>query len=443
MRVQPAPNIQQLLAKNGISVAFSDRRYVEVARRCEDPYRHWDKARFLAREAGLDPEILWAVVKLGRLPRYRELPLRDSAARPLRVIVPDSVQRELMLCDQQLAGQLLFDDSSELTREQRDRFIISALMEEAIASSKLEGASTTVRVAKEMLRRKRPPQDRSERMIVNNYRAIGFIRDQRRTPLSIDFLVEVQRILTEGTLSNEDECGRLRRADERVVVEDVFGEVLHEPPSATELPARIDRICRFANDTGENASFIHPIVRAAALHFQIAYDHPFCDGNGRTARAIFYWSMLRAGYWMFEFLPISRLIYAAPGKYGRAFLYTETDDFDLTYFLAWHTRIIARARQELREYISRKRREQAAARRMFSQDNLNTRQRALLIRAIDRPDAAFSIEYHQHAQQISYYTARADLLGLESLGYLQKHRVGRRFEFTPTDRLKELAHQER
>lgn len=438
MRVQPPPDLQRLLARDDISAAFSDPRYVEVARRCEEPYRHWNKVRFLARGAALDPGILWAIVKLGRVPRYRDLPLQDATGRRLRVIVPDSVQRELMLCDQQLAGQLLFDDSSELTREQRDRFIISALMEEAIASSKLEGASTTVQVAKEMLRRKRAPRDRSERMIVNNYRAISFIRDQRNTPLSTDFLLEVQRILTEGTLHSEDESGRLRRADERVVVEDAFGEILHEPPPAGELPGRLKRICEFANDTS-NAPFIHPIVRAVALHFQIAYDHPFCDGNGRTARAIFYWSMLRAGYWMFEFLPISRLIYAGPGKYGRAFLCTETDDFDLTYFLDYHTRIIARARQQLREYLARKRHEQTAAREMFGQDNLNTRQRSLLIKAIDRPDAVFTIEQHQHGQQISYYTARADLLGLEELGYFQRRRVGRRFEFTPADRLKELA----
>lgn len=86
MRARPAPDLRPILANPDLSAAFSDHGYVEVARRCEDPYRHWNKARFLAREAGLDPEILWAVVKLGRLPRYRELPLQDTAGRPLRII---------------------------------------------------------------------------------------------------------------------------------------------------------------------------------------------------------------------------------------------------------------------------------------------------------------------------------------------------------------------
>ncbi|MFG0285817.1 MAG: Fic family protein [Phycisphaerales bacterium JB039] len=438
MRVAQPPDFRSTLAGAETVAAFSDPRYIEVARRCEAKYRHWDKARFLAREAGLDPETLWGVIKIGRLARYRDLPLSDRAGRPLGIITPDAVQRELMLIDQQLAGQLLFDDASPVTAEQRDRFIISALMEEAIASSKLEGASTTVRVAKDMLRKARRPRDRSEQMIVNNYRAIGFVREHSDSPLSMDMLLEVQRILTENTLDNPDEAGRLRRPDERVVVQDNFGETLHEPPPAADLPSRIERICQFASAPITADEFIHPVVRAAALHFQIAYDHPFCDGNGRTARAIFYWSMLRAGYWLFEFLPISRLIYASPGQYGRAFLYTETDDFDFTYFLVYHTRIIAQARRDLADYLSRKRSQQAAARRLFGEDRLNERQRTLLMRALEHKDAALTIEAHQRASGVSYYTARADLLGLESLGYLQKRSVGRRFEFLPADRLNDL-----
>lgn len=40
----------------------------------------------------------------------------------------------------------------------------------------------------------------------------------------------------------------------------------------------------------------------------IAYMHPFVDGNGRTARALFYWYMLKSGYWLTEYLSISRVI---------------------------------------------------------------------------------------------------------------------------------------
>ncbi len=51
--------------------------------------------------------------------------------------------------------------------------------------------------------------------------------------------------------------------------------------------------------------FIHPVIRAILLHFMLAYDHPFVDGTGRTARALFYWSMAHQGYWLMDFISIT------------------------------------------------------------------------------------------------------------------------------------------
>jgi Fic family protein len=86
----------------------------------------------------------------------------------------------------------------------------------------------------------------------------------------------------------------------------------------------------------------------------IAYIHPFGDGNGRTARAIFYWSILRSGYWLFEYISISKLIQEKRGDYDKSFIYVETDDFDLTYFLYNQVDTIEKAVKSLLEYIDRK-----------------------------------------------------------------------------------------
>ena len=115
----------------------------------------------------------------------------------------------------------------------------------------------------------------------------------------------------------------------------MYDEIFHDPPPAEQLDERMAAMCDFANGKIPN-HFIHPVVRAIILHFWLAYDHPFVDGNGRTARALFYWLMLRNNYWLFEFISISQIIRKAPIKYGRAFLYTETDDNDLTYFILYH-----------------------------------------------------------------------------------------------------------
>lgn len=158
-----------------------------------------------------------------------------------------------------------------------------------------------------MLLSGREPQDRSERMIANNYRALQYVRDNKSDPITASRVVELQKILTDGTLDESDGAGRFRRADEHIVIEDETGTLLHDPPAARELSARLDRLCEFANGGGTK-EFMHPLVRAILVHFGIGYDHPFVDGNGRTARALFYWVMAREGYWLCEYLSISRIL---------------------------------------------------------------------------------------------------------------------------------------
>lgn len=416
---------------------FNDPRYQDVIRRIEAEYEHWDKARFKAQEAGLPPDLVWFMIKASRRSTMRPLPLLGAPGKPLWFNMPDVLQEELMLVDQQLAGRLLSSEEQPLNPSDRERFIISALREEAIASSMLEGAATTRQDAKKMLASGRKPRTTGERMVLNTYRAISFIREQRNTPVTPEFLLEVQRILTEGTLEKPDEVGRFRRDEDTIHVTDPYNQVLHTPPPASELKARLRDLCNFAN--GKGRGFIHPVVRASVIHFQIGFDHPFCDGNGRTARAMFYWSMLNAGYWLFEYLPISRLIYAGPAKYGRAYLYTETDDFDVTYFLAYKARIIRRARQESSEYIARKQREMTDARKVFESDRrLNHRQRDVIVRMIRSPDHAISIQEHQARHNIAYGTARSDLLALEAWKYLSKTQSGNRFDFIQGPKLKSL-----
>jgi Fic family protein len=148
--------------------------------------------------------------------------------------------------------------------------------------------------------------------------------------------------------------------------------------------------------------------------------------------------MLRSGYWLFEYLPISVLIYRSPSKYATAFLYSETDEFDVTYFLVYKTRIIARARQELGEYISRKQKEMADARKVFEADHrLNHRQRDVIVRMLRSPHLALTMRDHQGRHNVAYATARSDLMSLEFWGYLRSHRDGKRFVFVRGSNLDE------
>lgn len=402
-------------------------------------YLHWDKLRHLPPPAGLNSEQWWLGIKLARRKILKPLSLLDKTGMPFQYGLPAHVQQELHWLDRHASGSIQAEEA--ITDPQmRNTFLIRSLIEESISSSQLEGASTTQNVAKEMIRQAREPRDKSERMILNNYRAMRFIRESRNEPLTPSLIFELQRMLTEGTLASDDQAGRFRRADESIqVVDNVSHVVLHIPPPSEELPARLQALCDFANaestQGGNPGAFLHPVVKAIALHFMLGYDHPFCDGNGRTARALFYWSMARQGYWLAEFISISTVIKASPAQYGKAYLHTETDDNDLSYFLIHQLDVIHKAIAALHLFLKQKvhdinEAEQMLLRNPRLKGKLNFRQIALLRHALKNPRFSYVIDEHQNSHGISYDVARKDLLFMaDELRLLSKTKDGRRYLF--------------
>lgn len=404
-------------------------------------YDHWDHLRHLTPPAGLTTESWWLGIKLARQPIQRELPLRDRK-QPLSIAVTDSMLRRLHFIDRQAAGAIQGLDRVD-NPQNRGRYLIRSLVEEAMTSSQLEGASTTRQVAKAMLSSGRQPRDRSEQMIFNNYQAMRELARWRERPLTPDAIFAMHRVLTMDALDDPTAAGRLRRADEPIeIIDRDGGTVLHRPPPAHELEARMDALCAFANAGDDDGNFVHPVIRAIALHFQIGYDHPFVDGNGRTARALFYWSMLRSGYWLTEYLSISSVLKSAPAQYNRSFLYTETDAADLGYFVSHQLAVIEKAVEGLHGYLARKTREQRQAESLLDSASplaarLNHRQRALLRHALRNPGQSYRIARHQQAHTVTYQTARSDLLGLAEAGLVRQHKVGKAFVFEPEPDLEE------
>lgn len=405
----------------------------------EGKYRHWDTFRHLAPAEGLSPEEGWLAVKVARRFLYQPLPLHDSSGTPFKYALAAPALEMLHLIDRDASGTIQV--SEQVTNSHtRDTYLVKALVEEAITSSQLEGASTTRQAAREMLTTGREPRDRSERMIRNNYAAMLFVRRLAKKDLTPSMVFELQRMLTEGTLDTPDAAGRFRRTEEDVVVGDEVGTVLHVPPPARELERRLHAMCDFAN-ARNRSTFIHPVVRAITLHFWLAYDHPFVDGNGRTARALFYWSMAREGYWLCEFIPISRILKNARAQYARAFLYSENDENDLTYFLLYQMNVLRRGIQDLHAYLARRQEEVRRTETMIRANlrfraGLNHRQLALLNHALKTPDASYTVESHRRSHDVSYETARSDLLLLAKRKLLAQSRRGHAFVFQPSADLK-------
>lgn len=402
-------------------------------------YEHWDHLRHLTPPAGLTSEKWWLAIKMARHAVRTKLPLQDKAGQRFGIANSDSVQRRLFMVARDAAGALRGADNvpSETARE---TYLMRSLMEEAMTSSQLEGAATTTPVAKDMLRTGRPPRDYGERMIVNNYRTMQQLKQWTDAPLTPKTVFEIHRMLTDETLEKPDAGGRFRTQEEDIVVEDEIGTLLHRPPPASELPQRLQALCDFANQSDKDEPFVHPVVRAILIHFMIGYDHPFVDGNGRTARALFYWSMLRSGFWMTEYLSISSILKQAPSQYTRSYLYTESDDADATYFVSHQLDVLLKAIDGVHGYIARKQESQRQAQALLKPGSrlarlLNHRQRAVLLNALKHPEKHFTIAIHQRTHDIGYATARADLLGLVETRLMQQHKQGKAHVFTAVTNL--------
>ena len=395
-------------------------------------YHHWEQLRRRPPPEGLTLEEWWLGVKFARAQGRRALPLTDAAGRQFSYVLTDEALRLLGQIDQQAAGRIGMPEDV-VSAGGKTRYAVSSLMEEAIASSLLEGAATTRREAKLLLRSNRAPLTAAERMVVNNYRTMQRISNDPAAPLTVEEVIEIHRAVTEDTLERPEDAGRIQQPGEkRVDVGHPFEAdlVYHTPPSAEELPARLESLVSFANGVGETDPFVHPVVRAVALHFYLAYLHPFTDGNGRTARALFYRSLLRQGYRLAEYISISRLLQRAPVQYGQAFLHVETDEGDFTYFLLHQLDVLDRAIEELGKYLEAKAAEvRKAELALQRRPGLNHRQLAVLSRALRRPGDVYTIRSHQNTFGVTYPTAHRDLVELHEEGLLERRKAGREHRF--------------
>ncbi len=407
-------------------------------------YLHWEQLRHRPPPDGLTSEEWWASIRLAR--RSLSRPIRAMAecyGQPFGVVHVPSVQRSLHEFDRSNVGNAIL--SALGNPDAQVEYQVRQLIEEAISSSEIEGAKPTTREqARQMLRERAPPVSRDDRMIMNNLRAMERLSEinSKKTVIDLDHLLELHSILGEDTLDVEGAAGELRGPEHDVTVADLEGNVWHRPPDAQGLRARVEALLRFASEDGADDSeeFIHPIVRAIVTHFWLGYEHPFRDGNGRMARALFYYCLLRHGYEVAEFLSISGPIDRSPKAYYLAFAHVERDDGDLTYFVLHQLGVLHAALTDLLEHLRRRaERLRRMSELVASYETLNHRQRSLLEEAIRHPTQGHSINGHAGAHRVHYMTARSDLAELEQRGLVVSRRVRKVKRYYPVPDLLQRA----
>ncbi|MEZ4917359.1 MAG: Fic family protein [Chitinophagales bacterium] len=388
-----------------------------VLKKIQDNYLYWDKVKY--QKSKLSATDLWFAVKLHRRLKSNIL---TFGKYQFSYIVTDFMQQTLHHFDLNIGGSLT--SNIGIAETDKNKFIISSLIEESISSSQIEGAVTTRKKAKEMLQKERKPINKSEQMIMNNYITMRKIVQIKDKDLSEELLLNIHKLITNSTLDNKNEEGKFRESNEIHVVNSVTGEIAHTPPDYTELKKLIKDLCTFFNK--ENATFIHPIVKASIIHFLIGWIHPFVDGNGRTARALFYWYMLKKGYWLTEFLSISRIIKDSKKQYENAFIYTELDNNDMGYFISYQLKTMQKAFESLKAYINLKQKEVFQSARFLKIPNVNERMAQILKLLYDDGDRILDSKFIENRFKISNFTARSDLKTLVQLGFLESVQVNKK-----------------
>ncbi|MDQ5971830.1 MAG: Fido protein [Patescibacteria group bacterium] len=434
--IQKPPKWKETLNQNFEKI-FGSLELKKLIHESQKEYLYWDVFKYKPMPEGFTPEEAWAGLKINRMSLYQPTPIKSNDEKYFNFALVNSLNQKLNYIDTYASGFIRTFSEIKPSEAQNNKFIMTGLHEEAIATSQIEGANTTRKVAKEMLASQRPPRTRSEQMIINSYHVMQKIDAWKNLDLSRDMLLEIQSLVTEKTLEDNNDQGRFRNDTDEIVVHDpLTGEIVHTPPKENEMLEQLDQFIAFANRTEEDGSFIHPVIKASMLHFWLAYIHPFPDGNGRTARVIFYWYLLRKEYWLIQYLSVSRAIIETRKRYDNAFIYSENDDNDLTYFIFYIADSFKTAIVKFVDYFEEKIKEGEELKKVASNlKEYNPRQIALLQYLLNHHEDIVEVNIHMTKHGVSRQTAHNDLMDLVKKGLLVQMRQKRKFIFMPNVKL--------
>ncbi len=390
-------------------------------------YKNWLPDGFTAEE-------FWQLIRAIRVNEFKKTPLSDEKGQPFVWCRLDRYDEFLHQLDMAMGG--LHSRADHLGAKKQNHYYVDGLIEEAIASSQLEGAHTTRREALKMILESRDPADKHQRMIVNNHQAMQKIKHQwKDESLSLTLILDMHKLLTRDAIDN-GHSGVFRKDEDGIVIQGQDSdEIAFVPPKMDCVEREIKNFIDFANDDlGE--SFIHPVIKAIMLHFYFAWLHPFCDGNGRMARCIFYWYLLRKGYAAFAYIPLSMRIKESPKQYGLAYLYSEQDHNDLTYFIDYNIRQLLLAKKDYEAYLAGQGDGVEETPLTLRGDyHFNDRHLQLIRHYMKDKTARTNVSSYSKVNQVTPVTAGRDLKYLEENELVRSEKKGRNVFYYATDKL--------
>ncbi len=305
-------------------------------------------------------------------------------------------------------------------------FLANSTIEEAITSAIYEGANSTRSKAKALIAAKKSPQNKDEWMLINNYFAMRFIKRNSTYPVSNRLILKIHEIVSRNTLEGDDAnfCGKFR--DDKVYI----GE--HEGITHTKIEETLNEVIALISG---HPRFIHGLIKGILFHYFIAYIHPFFDGNGRTARTLFYFKMIKNDLKFVELLSISANLKEHGKRYERSFELVKEHDLDMTFFIDFCLDSLIAALEEVEIKVNYLMNFSS----LESSMGINPNQVSLLQRMALNKYRPFTIEEYAKDIGKSREIARRELKGLLKKGLLKEEKKGKKFFYLIEDKkLKEL-----
>ena len=299
----------------------------------------------------------------------------------------------------------------------REAFFLDSAVEEAITSAIYEGAHSTRAQAQQLVASGNKPKNKDEWMLLNNFRAMTWIQQHRSEPVSEELILQLHRIVTQNTMEGDDANFSGKFRNDRVSIGP------HEGIHYSQIQNAINEAITL---TTRNPRYIHPLVRGILFHYFIAYIHPFFDGNGRTARALFYFKAMRNNLDYIQLLSVSAYLKEHGSQYEKAFEKVVSNDFDITYFIDFcldsiHSALITVSKKV--DYLLR-------INGLKEKIELTPNQIGLLQRMALHKFRTVSIE--EYAGQIgkSREIARQELKALFEIGLIQESKSGKKLVYS-------------
>ncbi len=276
-------------------------------------------------------------------------------------------------------------------------------------------------------------RERDVQEVLNYRNVISWIDKQRSDNLKTLFTSDTLKTIHKLTINNlvEEKYSGVYRDKQVIVKSAVNSNIVYRPPISMEIPYLISDLFSWINSS-ESLS-IHPIFKAAIVHYQLVYIHPFIEGNGRSARAMASLVLYALGYDFKKFFSIEQYFDSDVEAYYQALLSVQQNkDQDMSYWLEYFCYGLAIEIDKIRQQVMRLSKDLKLKKQLGKQIALSERQ-VILLELFQSQDEVTSDDMKSVLPNVSVDTILRDIKDLIDKKVISKRGVTKGVRYVLTD----------